>query len=100
MILPLALAVGMVGVALLPRFNRQAVTLLSVILGLSFLVAILGGVSGLDLPDWLSRLTLIKAYGDPAANGISSGGLAALLAIVAAGTVATILQARSEMSSG
>jgi ABC-2 type transport system permease protein len=100
MILPLALAIGMIGVALLPRFNRQAVALLSAILGLSFLVAILGGVSGLDLPDWLTRLTLIKAYGDPAANGISSSGLAALLAIVAAGTVATILQARSEMSSG
>jgi ABC-2 type transport system permease protein len=97
MVLPLALAVGMIGVAMLPRFNRQAVAVLSAILGLSFLVTIL---SGLNLPDWLTRLTLIKAYGSPAVHGIETGGLTVLLALVAAGAVATVLQARAEMSSG
>jgi hypothetical protein len=69
MVLPLALAVGMIGVAMLPRFNRQAVAVLSAIMGLSFLVTLLGSVSGLNLPDWLTRLTLIKAYGSPAVHG-------------------------------
>jgi len=100
MALPLALAVGMIGVALLPRFNRQAVAVLSAIVGVSYVVTILGGLSGLNLPDWITRLTLIKAYGSPAVHGIETGGLTVLLAFVAVGAVATVLQARAEMSSG
>jgi hypothetical protein len=90
----------MIGVALLPRFNRQAVAVLSAIVGVSYVVTILGGLSGLNLPDWITRLTLIKAYGSPAVHGIETGGLTVLLAFVAVGAVATVLQARAEMSSG
>jgi ABC-2 type transport system permease protein len=100
MVLPLALGIGMIGVAMLPRFNRQAVAVLSTILGLSFLMMLLGTMSALNLPDWLTKLTLIKAYGSPAIHGIETGGLAVLLALVVVGVVATVAQARAEMSAG
>jgi len=100
MVLPLALAVGMIGVAMLPRFNRQAVMVQSAIVGISFVVTILGGVSGLNLPAWLTHLTLIQAYGSPAVHGVDAGGLTILVAIVAGGVAATVAQARAEMSSG
>lgn len=100
MILPLALSLGVVGVAMLPRLPRAAVWLLSAVLGISVLVVLVGAASGLGLPDWVARLTLLRAYGSPAIIGINGGGLTVLLALLTAGIAAIVLQARSEMSAG
>jgi hypothetical protein len=100
MVVPLALAVGMLGLAMLPRFSHQAVAVLSAVMGLSIVVTLLGGASGLNLPVWLTSLTLLRAYGTPAISGIDSAGLSVLLGMVALGAIATVLQARGEMGSG
>ncbi len=100
MVLPLALAVGVPGVAMLPRFTRMAVWVLSAAMGLSVVVVLVGAVSGWGVPDWVTRVTLLRAYGSPAIQGVDIGGLAVLLVLVAAGLGAIAVQARSEMSAG
>ncbi len=100
MVLPLALAVGVAGVAMLPRFTRLAVWVLSAAVGLSVLVVVVGAASAWAVPDWVTRVTLLRAYGSPAIQGIDGGGLTVLLVILGAGIVAIAVQARSEMRAG
>ncbi|HXA41300.1 MAG TPA: ABC transporter permease subunit [Candidatus Solibacter sp.] len=100
MVLPLALAVGVAGVAMLPRFTRLAVWVLSAALGLSVVVVLVGAMSAWGVPDWATRLTLLRAYGRPAVQGIDTSGLAVLLVLLGAGLVAIAVQARSEMTAG
>ncbi|MHB8510441.1 MAG: hypothetical protein ACYDGR_17660 [Candidatus Dormibacteria bacterium] len=91
-------AFAAIAVALSPRLARVAVGVLSALIGMSFLVDLLGFF--LSLPDWLIRLSLLRAYGSPLVDGGELTGAATLAAVVVIGALATVLQARRELSAG
>jgi putative exporter of polyketide antibiotics len=76
-------AVAAVAVAVVRR--PVAVTLLAVLVGASYLIALL--VPMLGWPDWLTRMSVFWAFGHPYLRLPSASGLAVLLVLAVAGSL-------------
>jgi ABC-2 type transport system permease protein len=97
-LIPAVLVVGVIGAALMPRLARAAVGILTAVVVEGFVIQVLAAVA--TLPDWLTNLSLLKAYGNPLTDGLNTGGLALLLVICAVAGVVVFAQRRAEVNLG
>jgi ABC-2 type transport system permease protein len=94
LLVPLALGFGGVGAALASFVPRAAMITLAAVALVSYFVQQVGSL--FKWPDWLLNLSLFQMYGAPLAQGVSWGGLWALLgvAVLGFGLAAWAMQVR------
>jgi ABC-2 type transport system permease protein len=89
--LPVAFAIAGVGQLLVDWRPRLAVVLLGTVTVMSYFIQQLAPLFG--WPEWLRKLSFFELYGAPMTN-VDWGGIAALLAVGATGTVAALVTMR------
>ncbi len=82
-LLPFGLSFGALGAAIIGRFPRLAVPLLTAIAAASYFLQQIPPL--FRWPDWVANLSVFALYGDPLDNGVLWDGLYALVAIIVAG---------------
>ena len=82
-LVPFCLSFGAIGAAVAGRFPRAAVIVLSLVAFVSFFIILLGPL--LRWPDWTMNLSAFSLVGSPVTEGISWGGMAALVAVTLVG---------------
>lgn len=83
---------GVASVVVVTVRRAVAVTVLAVIVGLSYLLTLLAGI--LDWPGWVDRLSVFWAVGHPYLSWAPPSGLAVLVLLAVGGTGAAALAAR------
>jgi ABC-2 type transport system permease protein len=87
LLVPFILVFAAVGALLAARLPRATVAILGIFAFASYLMLQLGPI--FKLPAWVQNLSAFKLYGQPLTDGIDSGGLAIMLAIVLVGFAAS-----------
>ena len=82
-LVPFSLSFGALGGALVTRYPRLSVTVLSVVAITSFFILQMGPL--LRWPDWVLHLSVFTLFGTPVVNGTYWPGMAALAGIIVAG---------------
>jgi ABC-2 type transport system permease protein len=89
LLVPFTLVFGTVGALLASRIPRATVGLLGAFAFASYILEQLGPI--FKLPTWVDDLSAFKLYGQPLTTGVDQTGLVIMLAIVAAGLVASAI---------
>lgn len=89
LLVPFTLVFGTVGALLASRIPRATVGLLGAFAFASYVLQQLGPI--FKLPNWVDDLSAFKLYGQPLTTGVDQTGLVIMLAIVAAGLVASAI---------
>ena len=89
LLVPFTLIFGTVGALLASRIPRATVGLLGAFAFASYVLEQLGPI--FKLPTWVDDLSAFKLYGRPLTTGVDQTGLVIMLAIVAAGLVASAI---------
>lgn len=92
LLVPMALAFGALGAALIARVPRLAVPVLSALAVAGYFLLQLGPL--FKWPDWALDLSVFRLYGNPLTEGVNWPGLWTLTVVIVAGTAVGVMAMR------